>query len=116
MGLMSGTCLVASRNGFAFCLWQAPVDVVALIDAAEALTLPASVMDIIAARFLDVPCVSWSDAYAAGIRGRDIVQLRRHLAGEVCPRWAQFTVDATVWSSYCSPVVTLSVIVDACVQ
>ena len=74
------------------------MDVVAVVDAAEALGLPSSVMDVIAERFIDAPCVSWSDARAAGIRGRDIVQLRWHLAGEVCPRWAQFgnyvTVDA----------------------
>ena len=90
---------------------QAPVDVVAVVDAAEALGLPSSVMDVIAERFIDAPCVSWSDARAAGIRGRDIVQLRRHLAGEVCPRWSQFwnyfTVGATAWSLLCNSAVSL---------
>ena len=55
----------------------------ALVDAAEALGFAASIVETIADRFMEVPSVGWSDLHAVGIPGRDIVRLRRHLAGQV---------------------------------
>ena len=64
--------------------YQAPVDVLALADAVATSGCDASIVDIIAARFIDAASVSWSDVHDAGVPGRDIVRLRRHLAGQVC--------------------------------
>ena len=62
---------------------QTRVDVLTLIDAVEALGFASSTVEAIAARFLEEASVSWSDVRAAGIAGRDVVRLRRHMAGEV---------------------------------
>ena len=60
------------------------MDVLALVDAAEALGFAASIVETIADRFMEVPSVGWSDVHAAGIAGRDIARLRRHIEGQVC--------------------------------
>ena len=60
------------------------MDVLSLADAVIALECSESTVDIIAARFIDEVTVTWSAVHGAGIPGRDIVRLRRHMAGVVC--------------------------------
>ena len=65
------------------CDVQAPVDVLLLADTVAALHCSEAAVDVIAARFIDEACVTWSDVHAAGIDGRDIARVRQHLARKV---------------------------------
>ena len=58
-------------------LAQAPVEVVALIDAMQSLAMADALIEAVAERFMAAPTASWSDVHDAGVPGRDVARLRQ---------------------------------------
>ena len=64
------------------------MEMVTLFDALQSQGVSDAVVETVADRFMTADFVTWSDVHAAGICGRDIARLRRHVHtdGKVCCR------------------------------